>query len=421
MSIRFTCPVCKTAYMVNDRDAGKKSECKQCGQRLQVPAPQRSKTILGEAVSIDRPRPVAAPKPIPLSPMVDQPSLEDDPTPIPIGYLPPIPRSRHLPKPVIFGCIGGVGLLGFVALAICLFRAFFGGGRLPFGIFAPDREPDLLAWAPPDSEVVVGFDLKELNQNVEFRDLLKGEDFAHNSDDGIAITSVDKIIVTGHANKKSALDTVVILGLNKPFDPNKTPRSGKSKTLKKDGKSYLQFESDPNLLFNPEKTVVVMTNDESRLTASMNGKSGEVRLNDDLRQSIRRSSGPIWAAAVGPAAQPDTRGFFPSIYRFSKDPDPPPLCLSTVTSSKVRSDRTDFTIILTYTSREKAKLAADQMTEGLRRTVASILADKNPSDPLVYLLQVIYDTNKFEQSGSTVVNTFQLPHRELKRLPRLLH
>jgi hypothetical protein len=48
MSIYFACPVCKTAYTVADRDAGKKSDCKACGQRLQVPSPKRLKTVLGE-------------------------------------------------------------------------------------------------------------------------------------------------------------------------------------------------------------------------------------------------------------------------------------------------------------------------------------------------------------------------------------
>jgi len=48
MSIQFNCPICKTSYTVGDQDAGKKSACKTCGQRLQVPAPIVQKTILGE-------------------------------------------------------------------------------------------------------------------------------------------------------------------------------------------------------------------------------------------------------------------------------------------------------------------------------------------------------------------------------------
>lgn len=48
MPIRFVCPVCQTSFTVTDRDAGKNAECTKCGQRLQVPSPPRSKTILGE-------------------------------------------------------------------------------------------------------------------------------------------------------------------------------------------------------------------------------------------------------------------------------------------------------------------------------------------------------------------------------------
>ena len=38
MSIRFTCPRCKTAYTADAHDAGKKSLCQECGRRLQVPS-----------------------------------------------------------------------------------------------------------------------------------------------------------------------------------------------------------------------------------------------------------------------------------------------------------------------------------------------------------------------------------------------
>ena len=50
MAITFACPICNTVYTVADADAGKKDQCKKCGQRLQVPAPPRAKTILGEIV-----------------------------------------------------------------------------------------------------------------------------------------------------------------------------------------------------------------------------------------------------------------------------------------------------------------------------------------------------------------------------------
>ncbi len=58
--ISYSCPVCKSPYSVPDADAGKKSECSKCGQRIQVPAPRRNKTVLGELddepASIDAPQ-----------------------------------------------------------------------------------------------------------------------------------------------------------------------------------------------------------------------------------------------------------------------------------------------------------------------------------------------------------------------------
>jgi predicted Zn finger-like uncharacterized protein len=55
MSIVFTCPGCRARYRVNDRDAGRKSDCKRCGQRLQVPPPRRAKTVLGEIIASPAP------------------------------------------------------------------------------------------------------------------------------------------------------------------------------------------------------------------------------------------------------------------------------------------------------------------------------------------------------------------------------
>lgn len=46
--INFSCPICKTAIEVSPSQIGTKIPCPQCGQRLQVPAPARNKTILGD-------------------------------------------------------------------------------------------------------------------------------------------------------------------------------------------------------------------------------------------------------------------------------------------------------------------------------------------------------------------------------------
>jgi predicted Zn finger-like uncharacterized protein len=45
--IRFACPSCQAAYSVDDQKAGKKSKCPKCGQRIEVPTPQRDVTSMG--------------------------------------------------------------------------------------------------------------------------------------------------------------------------------------------------------------------------------------------------------------------------------------------------------------------------------------------------------------------------------------
>lgn len=45
--IRFACPSCQAAYSVDDQKAGKKSKCPKCGQRIEVPTPQREVTSMG--------------------------------------------------------------------------------------------------------------------------------------------------------------------------------------------------------------------------------------------------------------------------------------------------------------------------------------------------------------------------------------
>ncbi len=89
MTIRFACPKCKTAYTVNEHNAGKKSDCKVCGQRLQVPAPPRSKTILGEVLPSTGPAVAPARR---------------EPAPRP-SFSPP-PPTAHAPStgPIRFNC-----------------------------------------------------------------------------------------------------------------------------------------------------------------------------------------------------------------------------------------------------------------------------------------------------------------------------
>ena len=97
MSITFACPQCKTEYTVNDLDAGKKSDCKACGQRIEVPKPtQRLKTRLGEVLPT---RPVSdpfEPKPIGGAPTweLPRPKSEAERAPEPAPRRTPRRRER---------------------------------------------------------------------------------------------------------------------------------------------------------------------------------------------------------------------------------------------------------------------------------------------------------------------------------------
>ncbi len=71
--IRFACPGCQNVYDVPDDVAGRKTNCRQCGQRLQVPA-LPNKTVMAplvghspDAGSNQPARPLAVPVTVPQS------------------------------------------------------------------------------------------------------------------------------------------------------------------------------------------------------------------------------------------------------------------------------------------------------------------------------------------------------------------
>jgi hypothetical protein len=93
VSIHFACPSCKSLYKIFDRDAGRKFNCRQCGQRIQVPLPSAStpenKTRLGETISSEsadadtrecKSEPTARtpnPPPLPLAIRQSEPSAQE--------------------------------------------------------------------------------------------------------------------------------------------------------------------------------------------------------------------------------------------------------------------------------------------------------------------------------------------------------
>ena len=55
--IQFLCPTCKAVMEAPVHRAGDKISCRKCGQRLQIPPPERSKTILAPRVCVDSDQP----------------------------------------------------------------------------------------------------------------------------------------------------------------------------------------------------------------------------------------------------------------------------------------------------------------------------------------------------------------------------
>jgi predicted Zn finger-like uncharacterized protein len=426
VSIHFACPSCKTTYTVDDKHAGKKSNCAKCGQRLQVPTrvPARNKTVLGDYLPVARHATPIEPhetEPIPLSPRrqakeddgsADTPAAGDD---VPFyGYCPPIPKSRNwlLPVVVIGGALGF--LLVFGTVLVLLFRGCDSSGGSPLlNVFSGEKDSDLLPWAPSDSDIIVAVDMKELMSIREVNELAD-QGKSKSKRKSLELGQVERMIGAGHGGLGES-ESVTVYRLAKPFDPNILIRAGRAKAKKRGAQQYLELANESTWVFNPTANVVVVADNEKQFFKSMDGKAGDIRISDDLRKAHRSVDGPLTVAIVGPPAQ---HGSFtgPLVALFEKNPEPPPLCLSQTMSTKVRSDHTDVRLESHYSDSDKAKVAATQIEAGMKRAMAVTVANAKQNDEGVYVLRVIYDTFKVESSGSTATITFQMPHKELKRL-----
>lgn len=396
MPIQFACPVCKKLYTVDDFEIGKKTECVQCGQRIQVPTPSRNRTVLGEAVD---PLPsniyrcifcsakISSPKAVPVGVTItcpkcrqrfnpnggDSNGLDQAPIPLPkriasqtltretrsaqpdedspkpsleyYGYLPPIPKSRTRLAYKAVGC--GIVLFSIlIAVAVIVFLRGCDSIESinPFGASTQDEE--LLIWVPPDTEVLVSINVEELKTAEQWKSLLQGKQ--KGKQEGLVLPDPTKVILASKGNRRGSQE-IEVYRLSKPFDPNPYIRSGAAKVKKKDGRSYLEFADENQYLFNPTGGIVILSPNENMLFEAMEGKTGKVRVDPEVLKLFREAKGPINGVGVGPAAQtssPVVR--FSSVYK-----EPPPLCLSQLTKSKMRSDRIDFEVTYQYSAPEK--------------------------------------------------------------------
>jgi len=127
-TIQFGCPTCKTSYTVGEEDAGKKSACKKCGQRLQVPGSQTiSRTMLGEV----NPDSALSPSIVPdlsatVTPPAETPYVAENEAPalVPISYSQRVGRAPTSPASRIVAAIGASLL--FIGLFLPMLQAPMG-------------------------------------------------------------------------------------------------------------------------------------------------------------------------------------------------------------------------------------------------------------------------------------------------------
>lgn len=125
MIARFLCATCKAVMDAPVAQAGAKTNCLQCGQRLQIPPLERAKTVLAPSLGVEN----------------DQPSTDiaagtprNNPTPSAPPPLPPdlqIPTATHASQPMPPpGVDQDQGVPGTVMTAAALLLAY--GGLLLF-------------------------------------------------------------------------------------------------------------------------------------------------------------------------------------------------------------------------------------------------------------------------------------------------
>jgi hypothetical protein len=125
--IHFACPRCRVTLKVHDQKMGSKGHCPSCRQRVQVPMPPRTKTLLAApveapAVAASLPSNSPYPQAIPLEP--------------PLGVAPqPVRRTRAWRLLVILGCV--VGLLLLAATSGAIYLATMLTGPKPWAVLPP--------------------------------------------------------------------------------------------------------------------------------------------------------------------------------------------------------------------------------------------------------------------------------------------
>jgi transcription elongation factor Elf1 len=129
--LKFSCPTCQTVYKASLDKAGKKTNCRRCGQRLEIPVPERNKTILAPLVEAPSQQESMASAPASPSPVSQEAQEPEDPGAVAdsmvlLGLMPDAGlegTEEPVYTPQTWEMIPGVlagGFLAFVAIAGCV-------------------------------------------------------------------------------------------------------------------------------------------------------------------------------------------------------------------------------------------------------------------------------------------------------------
>jgi hypothetical protein len=406
MEIHFSCPNCNSKYKVPKDKSGKKFTCAKCQQRLQIPVPVQSRTMLGEVHP-----PVRLPEPVYDSTTRNadiggQPASVDS---VPVQLLPE-KRSYRSCLVVMLICAGLIALALFLLIRSDI---------LPVSsLFSEDKDEALLRWIPDRVEGLFGIEWQTINERYDLEEIGKPR-FAGVR--GLDPARIVRIYIAYDGRDLKAESPLVLIRIQGKFDPNLMTRKQEAKRLDDQNQPYLELLNNASFryLFNPTGDVLILSNDRSLLADSIRMQGSKRRLDEELSGAIQKTSGPIWSAIVGPLAQKDSRG----ILQFTGVPSgfqdsPHPLRYSIELSTSLEREGIEFRQVFRYSSHEKASIASRQIETDIRSALRAInlLPKQNNSES--HVLGVILDNFQSRVSGSEIRIQCRLPFKEIRRLFR---
>src|SRR5262249_9805867 len=126
----------------------------------------------------------------------------------------------------------------------------------------------------------------------------------------------------------------------------------------------------------PTSRRLVLAEEQRALVDRLENPGGSLR--GDLRTAFESAEGPVRGAAVGPSAQLDFRFDFSPWVRIPLQGHAHPLVLSVASSSRLTRDTLEVRTVRTYSSSEKAKLAAVQIDDSVGQAFGALERSRPP-------------------------------------------